>query len=577
MKHLLRSLRQYRVQAVLAPLFKMLEAAFDLLVPLVVAQIIDHVGSGSGDTGYLWKMGGLLLLMAAVGLTLSVTAQYFAARAAIGSASDLRSRLFRHIQRLGWGEADTLGTSTLITRMTSDVNQVQNGVNMFLRLLLRSPFVVIGAFVMALLTDAKIALIFLGAIAGMGLIVGVIMVITAPRYRQIQGQLDKVTGATRENLSGVRVIRAFGMEERETERFRLLNGVLARHQRTAGRISALMNPLTLVVVNLGIILVLRAGASAVDGGTLLRGGVVALVNWMNQILVELVKLANLIVTLSRAMASLKRVEQVLDTEPAMTFPETSAAPADGAPAVVFEHVSLRYPAAGAESLTDISFTAQAGETVGIIGSTGSGKSSLAHLIPRFYDATGGIVSLFGHPVAEYGREVLRSFVGIVPQRAQLFSGTIRSNLRWGREDADDAALWQALESAQAAGFVRAKPRQLDDPVEQGGRNLSGGQRQRLTIARALVGQPPILILDDSASALDYATDAALRKALRSLPWPATVFIVSQRTASIRHADRILVLDDGRLAGQGTHDELLASCPVYREIHESQYQKGDERA
>jgi ABC-type multidrug transport system fused ATPase/permease subunit len=448
---------------------------------------------------------------------------------------------------------------------------------MFLRLFLRSPFIVFGSVIMALRIDTRIGLVFVAGVAVLSLIVGVIMKKTAPMYRDIQGDLDSVTLSARENLTGVRVVRAFGREEEEKRAFGDKNSALFRAQNLAGRVSALMNPLTYAVVNLCVIAILYMGGAGVDRGTMDSGSVVALVNYMGQILVELVKLANLVVTLSRALASLKRVEQVLDTEPAMTFPETSAAPADGAPAVVFEHVSLRYPAAGAESLTDISFTAQAGETVGIIGSTGSGKSSLAHLIPRFYDATGGTVSLFGHPVAEYGREVLRSFVGIVPQRAQLFSGTIRSNLRWGREDADDAALWQALESAQAAGFVRAKPRQLDDPVEQGGRNLSGGQRQRLTIARALVGQPPILILDDSASALDYATDAALRKALRSLPWPATVFIVSQRTASIRHADRILVLDDGRLAGQGTHDELLRTCPVYREIHESQYQKGDARA
>ena len=575
MKYLLRALKTYRLQSVLAPLLKMAEATFDLLVPMVVAAIVNR-GIHAGDTGYVWRMGGLLLLMALVGLGFAVSAQYFAARAAIGSASSLRAQLFRHIQALGWGEADTLGTSTLITRMTSDVNQVQSGVNMFLRLLLRSPFVVIGAFVCALLIDAKIALIFAAAIAGMALIVGVIMRITAPRYRQIQGQLDRVTGATRENLSGVRVIRAFGMEDRETERFHALNSALARHQRQVGRISALMNPLTLVVVNLGVILVLQAGARAVNEGPLLSGDVIALVNYMNQILVELIKLANLIVTLSRALASLKRVEQVLDTEPQMAFPADGAQPDPAAPAVSFDRVSLRYPAAGAESLTDVSFIVMPGQTVGVIGSTGSGKSSLVHLIPRFYDATGGTVSLFGHPAAAYSRETLRAMTGIVPQRAQLFAGTVRYNLLWGNEEAGEADLWAALEAAQAADFVRERPLGLNDPVEQGGRNLSGGQRQRLTIARALVRKPALLILDDSASALDYATDAALRKALRNLDWPVTVFIVSQRTASIRHADLILVLDDGRLVGRGTHEELLENCPVYREIHESQYQKGDAR-
>ncbi len=579
MKYLLESLKKYRRQSILAPLFKMLEALFDLLVPMVVARIVNE-GIGLMDQGAVLRYGALLLGLALVGLAFSVTAQYFAAQAAIGSAASLRSRLFRHIQRLGWGEVDSAGTATLITRMTADVNQVQNGVNMTLRLLLRSPFVVAGAFACALLIDAKIALIFAGAIAGMALIVGLIMRITAPRYREIQGRLDKVTEATRENLSGVRVIRAFGMEGRETERFRALNAVLTRHQLAVGRISALMNPLTLLVVNLGIILVLQAGARAVDSpaSPLLSGEVIALINYMSQILVELVKMANTIVLVSKALASLKRIGQVMDTEPAMDYPAGAPeSPAEGPEAVVFRNVSLRYPGAGADSLTDISLTVLPGETVGVIGSTGSGKTSLVNLIPRFYDITAGALFLFGHPVAEWPRKDLRRMVGIVPQRAQLFTGTIRSNLAWGKPGASEAELWEALEAAQAAEFVRAKPLQLDEPVDQGGRNFSGGQRQRLTIARALVGQPPVLILDDSASALDYATDAALRKALRSLPWRATVFIVSQRTASIRHADRILVLEDGRAAGLGTHDELMRTCPVYREIHESQYQKGDARA
>lgn len=579
MSHLLRSLKAYRLPAFLAPLFKMLEAVFDLLVPVVVAHIINK-GIGTkeapGDPAVIWRFGLLLAGMAVVGLAFSITAQYFAAKAATGCARDLRSRLFRHIQTLGWGEADRLGTSTLITRMTSDVNQVQSGVNMFLRLFLRSPFVVAGAFVCALLINARISLIFLGAIAAMAVIVVLIMRITSPRYRENQQRLDLVTRATRENLTGVRVIRAFGMDERETEHFRGLNALLTRHQLAVGRISALMNPLTLAVVNLAVILVLKAGADAMDGRLLARGEVIALVNYMNQILVELVKLANLVVTLSRGAASAKRVGQVLDTEPAMRFPEKSAEPAADAPAVAFDGVSLQYEGAGAESLSDISFSCAPGSTVGVIGSTGSGKSSLVHLIPRFYDATSGEVRLFGHPVGEYTRERLRGLCGIVPQRAQLFTGTVRSNLLWGREDADDAALWEALEAAQAADFVRAKPGGLDEPVEQAGRNLSGGQRQRLTVARALVGRPPVLILDDSASALDYATDAALRKALRDLPWHPTVFIVSQRTASIRHAPLILVLEDGRLAGTGTHDSLMETCPVYREIHESQYRKGDDQ-
>ena len=578
MKYLLESRKKYRRQSILAPLFKMLEALFDLLVPMVVARIVND-GIGQKDQGAVLRLGGVLLLLALAGLAFSVTAQYFAAQAAIGSAASLRSRLFWHIQRLGWGEVDSVGTATLITRMTADINQVQNGVNMTLRLLLRSPFVVAGAFVCALLIDAKISLIFLGAIAGMGLIVGVIMRVTSPRYREIQGRLDKVTGATRENLSGIRVIRAFGMEERETERFQNLNAVLTRHQLAVGRISALMNPLTLLVVNLGIILVLQAGAAAVDSpaSPLLSGEVIALINYMSQILVELVKMANTIVLVSKASASLRRVSQVLDTEPAMHYPQDAPAGSpDGPEAVAFRHVSLRYPGAGADSLTDISLTAMPGETVGVIGSTGSGKTSLVNLIPRFYDITGGSLSLFGHPVNAWPKADLRRMVGVVPQRAQLFSGTVRSNLTWGRPDAADAELWEALEAAQAADFVRGKPLGLDEPVEQGGRNFSGGQRQRLTIARALVSRAPVLILDDSASALDYATDAALRKALRALPWHPTVFVVSQRTASIRHADRILVLEDGRAAGLGTHDELMAACPVYREIHESQYQKGDAR-
>ena len=568
MKYLRQALKGYGREVVLAPLFKMLEAGFDLLVPVVVAHIVNE-GIGGGDRGMVLRLCAVLLGMALVGLTCAVTAQYFSAKAAVGCASRLRERLFAHIESLGWGDADQLGASTLVTRMTTDINQVQNGVNMFLRLLLRSPFVVGGAFLCAFLIDSRIAWIFALAIAGMGLVVGVIMRLTLPRYRQNQARLDKLTGATRENLSGVRVIRAFGMESRETARFESFNEALAKGQLGVGHLSALMGPLTLVIVNLGIIAVLQRGADAVQGGRLLSGEVIALVNYMSQILVELVKLANLIVTISRSIASLRRVSQVLDTQPSLTYPETSPAPAAGADAVRFDHVSLRYPAGGAESLTDITFSVKRGETVGIIGPTGSGKSSLVHLIPRFYEATAGQVSLWGHPVSAYAKADLRRMVGLVPQRAQLFTGTVRSNLLWGNPGADDEMLWEALSTAQADSFIREKSRGLDEPVEQAGRNFSGGQRQRLTIARALAGQPPILILDDSASALDYLTDAQLRKALRRLPWEATVFIVSQRTASIRHADTILVMDDGRLVAQGTHEELLETCPVYREIHLSQ--------
>lgn len=575
MKYLKTYLKRYRVESILAPLFKMLEAMFDLLVPLVVAQIVN-TGIGNLDTAFIWQRCGLLVVMALVGLACSFTAQYFAARAAIGTATGLRHQLLRHIQGLSFTELDTLGASTLITRMTSDVNQVQNGLNMFLRLFLRSPFIVIGAMVMAFTIDAKVALIFLLAIPVLSVIVFGVMKITSPLYKRVQSRLDDVTGATRENLSGVRVVRAFGREKAEVERFEAANDALVQTQLKVGRISALMNPLTYVVVNLCIIGILYAGARQVDAGNLLSGDVIALVNYMSQILVELVKLANLIVLLTRAIASLSRVSQVLDVQSSMRFAENSPG-ATGEEAVCFDHVSLRYAGAGAESLTDISFRAKKGQTIGVIGGTGSGKSSLVSLIPRFYDATEGQVSLLGRPIAAWPQEELRRRVATVMQKAQLFAGTIRSNLLWGNADATDEELWAALTTAQAADFVRQKPLGLDEPVEQGGRNLSGGQKQRLTIARALVAKPDILILDDSASALDYATDAALRQALTELPGKTTVFIVSQRTSSLRHADQILVLEDGRLAGRGTHDELMESCGVYREIHESQFRKGDERA
>ena len=575
MKHLYPYLRRFRKESILAPLFKMLEATFDLLVPMVVADIIK-VGIAGGDTTYIWTRCGLLVLMALIGLLCSFTAQYFAARAAIGTSTGLRHELMAHIQSLSFSELDTLGVSTLITRMTSDVNQVQNGLNMFLRLFLRSPFIVAGAMIAAFTIDTQIALIFLAAIPVLAVIVFGIMRITSPMYKTVQSRLDAVTGATRENLSGVRVVRAFGREDAEEENFVQQNGSLNAMQLKVGRIAALMNPLTYVVVNLGIIGILYFGANKIGSGALLSGDVVALVNYMSQILVELVKLANLVVLLTRAIASMGRVSQVLDTPSTMTFPEKPVS-ADAASdvAVAFEHVSLRYQGAGAESLSDVTFTAKKGQTIGVIGGTGSGKTTLVSLIPRFYDATKGQVTLLGQPITAYSKEELNRHVAVVMQKAQLFKGTIRSNLLWGNENATDEELWHALSIAQSEDFVRQKPGKLDDPVEQGGRNLSGGQRQRLTIARALVGHPDILILDDSASALDYATDAALRKALRTLPTETTLFIVSQRTSSLRHADQIIVLDDGHVVGIGTHDALMQTCEVYREIHESQFRKGSD--
>ena len=575
MKHLYPYLRRFRKESILAPLFKMLEATFDLLVPMVVADIIK-VGIAGGDTTYIWTRCGLLVLMALIGLLCSFTAQYFAARAAIGTSTGLRHELMAHILSLSFSELDTLGVSTLITRMTSDVNQVQNGLNMFLRLFLRSPFIVAGAMIAAFTIDTQIALIFLAAIPVLAVIVFGIMRITSPMYKTVQSRLDAVTGATRENLSGVRVVRAFGREDAEEENFVQQNGSLNAMQLKVGRIAALMNPLTYVVVNLGIIGILYFGANKIGSGALLSGDVVALVNYMSQILVELVKLANLVVLLTRAIASMGRVSQVLDTPSTMAFPEKPVS-ADAASdvAVAFDHVSLRYQGAGAESLSDVTFTAKKGQTIGVIGGTGSGKTTLVSLIPRFYDATKGQVTLLGQPITAYSKEELNRHVAVVMQKAQLFKGTIRSNLLWGNENATDEELWHALSIAQSEDFVRQKPGKLDDPVEQGGRNLSGGQRQRLTIARALVGHPDILILDDSASALDFATDAALRKALRTLPADTTLFIVSQRTSSLRHADQIIVLDDGHVVGIGKHDTLMQTCEVYREIHESQFRKGSD--
>ena len=577
MNRMLVYLNGYKKESVIAPLFKMLEACFDLLVPLVMADIVN-VGIAAHDSRYILTRCGLLLALALVGLACSVTAQYFSAKAAVGFATALRHALFAHIQSLGFSEMDTIGTSTLITRMTSDINLVQGGLNMFLRLFLRSPFVVVGAMVCAFTVNFRAALIFVVTIPVLSVVVFSIMTVTSPLYKNVQARLDRVLGLTRENLTGVRVVRAFGKEASETSRFEQTNGQLTDLQLRVGHLSALSNPLTYVIINLAIVALLYTGAIEIDAGGMAPGDLIALVNYMNQILVELVKLANLIVQISKALASAARVQAVLDTKPGMAFPqmpEGRVDPARAAEAVRFDHVGLTYAGAGAPSLTGITFTARQGETIGVIGGTGAGKSSLVSLIPRFYDATQGQVDLFGRPAAAWPREMLRRRVGIVMQKAQLFTGTIRSNLLWGNPQATDEQLWSALETAQAADFVRAKPLGLDEPVEQGGQNFSGGQRQRLTIARALVSSPDILILDDSASALDFATDAALRKAIAALPGSMTVFIVSQRAASLQHADRILVLDDGHMVGCGSHKELLERCPVYQEIYESQFKRPSE--
>ena len=578
MNKMLNYLNGYKRECVLAPLFKMLEASFDLFVPLVMADIVN-VGIAAHDFHYILMRCGILLLLAIIGLACSLTAQYFSAKASVGYSTALRHALFAHIQTLSFTEMDTLGTSTLITRMTSDLNQVQSGLNLFLRLFLRSPFVVFGAMIMAFTVNVRAALIFVVAIPLLSVVVFGVMVVTRPLYKTVQTRLDRVLGLTRENLTGARVVRAFDKEQTEVNRFEDANALLTKMQLHVGHISALMNPLTYVIINLAIVALLYVGSVQIHVGDMASGDVIALVNYMNQILVELVKLANLIVQVSKALACAGRVQAVLDTKPGMQFPQEvpGEAPAEKRnDAVRFDHVGLTYAGAGAPSLTDISFTAEKGQTIGVIGGTGSGKSSLVSLIPRFYDATEGSVEIFGHPVQNYPREELRGKVSVVMQKAQLFGGTIRSNLLWGNQNASDADLWAALETAQAAEFVHSKPLGLDEPVEQGGRNLSGGQKQRLTIARALVSKPEILILDDSASALDYATDAALRKALAALPGSMTVFIVSQRAASLQHADQILVLDDGHLVGLGTHAELLASCPVYEEIYASQFKKGDAR-
>ena len=596
MRSLLVYLKKYRKESILAPLFKMLEASFELLVPLVMAAVID-VGIAERDSAYIVRMCLLLIALGLIGLVCSITAQYFSAKAAAGFGAGVRHALFAHIQSFSFTEMDTIGTSTLITRMTSDINQAQSGVNMVLRLFLRSPFIVFGAMIMAFIVDAKAALVFVAAIPLLSVVIFGIMLITMPLYRKVQARLDQVLLTTRENLTGARVIRAFNQEEEEQERFYTANQLLTDAQKFAGRISGLMNPVTYVIVNGAIIVLIYIGAVRVNIGDLTQGEVVALLNYMSQILVELVKLANLIITVTKAVACANRIEKILLEKPDMkdgstqwnTADQAAAGKTDGrtdrkaeteeerqetagGPFLEFSHVSLTYKGAAGEALTDISFRAERGQTIGVIGGTGSGKSSLVNLIPRFYDATEGTVRLDGRDVKEYQTDSLRAHIGVVPQKAVLFRGTIGDNLRWGNQQASDEELQEALQISQAAEFVEKKEGGLDAQVEQGGRNLSGGQKQRLTIARALVRKPEILILDDSASALDFATDAALRKAIAGMKEQPLVFIVSQRAASIWHADQILVLDDGRLAGRGTHEELLENCPVYREIYYSQFPK-----
>lgn len=572
MKKLLVYFKGYGRECVLAPLFKLLEASFELLVPLIVAAMIDR-GISSGDTGFIVRMVGLMALLALTGLASAVTAQYFAARAAIGFTARLRHALLAHVQTLGYTELDTLSTSALVTRMNSDMNQVQSGVNMALRLLLRSPFVVFGAMVMAFTIDFDCALLFVGVIAVLCVIVFGIMLATIPLYTRVQGQLDSVTSATRENLTGVRVLRAFCKEDDRVRRFGERNDLLTRMQLAVGRLSAAMNPLTYVAVNVAVILLIRAGAMKVELGTLSQGQVVALYNYMSQILVELVKMANLILLLTKAVACAGRIAGVMDVHPLQR--DGGKVPSPDAPrgSVVFENVSMRYRGGAERALEDISFCAESGQTVGIIGGTGSGKSTLVNLIPRFYDAEQGRVLVDGLNVRDFDRAALRARIAIVPQRATLMKGTIRSNLLWGNEQAGEEELYAALQIAQAMDILRSKEGGLDAVVEQGGRNFSGGQRQRLTLARALLKKPEILILDDSASALDYATDAALRHAIASMEGAPTTFIVSQRAAGVLGADLILVLEDGRVVGMGKHEELLACCPVYEEIYDSQFAGG----
>ena len=577
MRSLMIYLKNYKKETVLAPLFKMLEALFDLFVPLVMAAVIDK-GIARSDQSYIVRMCLLLIALGIIGLTCSITAQYFAAKAATGFAAEVRHALFAHVQKFTFSEMDTIGTSTLITRMTSDLNQVQSGLNLTLRLLLRSPFIVFGAMIMAFMIDIKAALVFVVAIPLLAVIVFSIMLMTMPLYKKVQAHLDQVLLVTRENLTGARVIRAFNKEEDEKRRFEENNQLLTRAQKFVGSISGLMNPLTYIVINGAVIVLIYTGAVRVNIGELTQGQVVALLNYMSQILVELVKLANLIISITKALACANRIQSVFEEKPDMqdgTLVWKVDSDEKQIPRVEFEHVSLTYQGAGAESLSDISFKAYQGQTIGIIGGTGSGKSSLVNLIPRFYDATRGEIRIDGRNVKEYQMDSLRERVGMVLQKAVLFKSTIGANIRWGKEDATDAEIEEALEISQAKEFVDSKKDGLDFKIEQSGRNLSGGQKQRLTIARALVKKPEILILDDSASALDFATDAKLRKAIREMKEQPTVFIVSQRASSIQYADQILVLDDGELAGVGTHRELLENCPAYQEIYYSQFPKEKE--
>lgn len=568
MRKLFTYLSDYKKESIIAPLFKMLEALFDLFVPLVVAGIINN-GILKGDRTYIVRMCLVLILLAVVGMACAILAQYFAAKTAVGFSAKLRGALFAHIQKLSFTELDTLGTSALMNRMTSDVNQLQNGVNMALRLLLRSPFIVFGAMILAFFVNKKAAWVFVVVIPVLSVIVFGIILATMPMYKKVQERLDHVLRITRENLTGVRVIRAFHTEKDETKRFHQANHELVEQQTAVGKISALMNPLTFVTINLGVIALLSIGGDKVDTGSMKQGDVVALLDYMSQILVELVKLANTIILLSKAFASAKRVQSVLDVPSSMQFPTQTEGERMQGPTVEFAHVDFTYAGAGDQSLSDIDFSVEEGQTVGVIGGTGSGKSTLVHLLTRFYDATDGQIRLFGKDIRSYGEEELRHMVGIVLQKAVLFHGTIRENLQWGDPFASDEEIWKMLEIAQAKEIVEKKTDGLDEIVEQGGRNLSGGQKQRLAIARTLLMKPKILILDDSSSALDYATDAALRNAIRKLEHAPTTFVVSQRTASLQHADVILVLDEGKLVGKGTHDELLNNCPVYREIYESQ--------
>lgn len=596
MKKLLPYLKNYKKESILAPLFKMLEASFELLVPLVMVQIID-VGIAAGDKGYIIKMCLLMVFLGIIGLVCSITAQYYAAKAAVGFSAELKHALFGHIQSLSFSEMDVIGTSTLITRMTSDVNQVQSGVNLVLRLFLRSPFIVLGAMVMAFTIDGKAAMVFAVTIPLLCVVVFGIMLISMPLYKKVQAGLDRILGITRENLTGVRVVRAFNKEESEVKRFAEGNEALTRMQMFVGRISALMNPLTYIIINGAVCILLWTGALQVEAGIITQGEVVALVNYMSQILVELLKLANLIITVTKAFACANRIQSVFETESGLVLSETAETAVAGQggimsvadeaadmtateqtgtidteEAVRFEQVGLTYKGAGAESLSDIDFSVKKGQTIGIIGGTGSGKSSIVNMIPRFYDATRGCVRVNGVDVKEYSLQELRGKIGIVLQKAVLFKGSIRDNLLWGKENATEEEMWKALEISQAKEFVETKEGGLDAKVSQAGKNLSGGQKQRLTIARALIRKPEILILDDSASALDFATDAKLRKAIREMDEKMTVFIVSQRASSLQHADFIIVLDDGEIVGIGTHEELLSHCTIYKEIYDSQFKK-----